>query len=147
MSLDYACITAVVCVCACCATVCLLCFCLLFDNEGMVKKITGAYKVSWHTSSGEEMVADFTPPFRRIDMMAELEKVLGDKLPSPEELNTPESIEKLKRLCAKNNVDCSPPLTAARLLDKLVGDFLEVQCISPTFIINHPVVMSPLSKW
>ena len=113
----------------------------------MVKKITGSYKVSFHTSSGEEMIADFTPPFRRIDMMSELEKVLGDTLPKPDTLHLPESVELLKKICAKHKVECSPPQTAARLLDKLVGDYLEVQCISPTFITNHPEVMSPLSKW
>ena len=39
------------------------------------------------------------------------------------------------------------PRTTARLLDKLVGDFLEVKCLNPTFIINHPQIMSPLAKW
>lgn len=29
--------------------------------------------------------------------------------------------------CKKHNVDCSPPQTTARLLDKLVGEFLESQ--------------------
>lgn len=47
----------------------------------------------------------------------------------------------------KHNVDCSAPRTAARLLDKLVGDFIEVECINPTFITEHPQVMSPLAKW
>ena len=44
-------------------------------------------------------------------------------------------------------VDCPPPRTAARLLDKLVGDYLEETCINPTFITEHPQVMSPLAKW
>ncbi|KAJ4896748.1 Lysine--tRNA ligase [Raphanus sativus] len=39
-----------------------------------------------------------------------------------------------------------PPSTTARLLDKLVGKFLEEKCLNPTFILNHPVVMSPLAK-
>ena len=29
--------------------------------------------------------------------------------------------------CKKHNVDCSPPQTTARLLDKLVGEFIESQ--------------------
>ena len=33
------------------------------------------------------------------------------------------------------------------LLVQLVGEFLEEKCISPTFIINHPQIMSPLAKW
>jgi len=30
---------------------------------------------------------------------------------------------------------------------QLVGEFLEEKCISPTFIMNHPQIMSPLAKW
>lgn len=30
---------------------------------------------------------------------------------------------------------------------QLVGHFLEGQCVNPTFIINHPEIMSPLAKW
>ncbi|THG04341.1 hypothetical protein TEA_018033 [Camellia sinensis var. sinensis] len=29
----------------------------------------------------------------------------------------------------------------------LVGHFLEETCVNPTFIINHPEIMSPLAKW
>lgn len=30
---------------------------------------------------------------------------------------------------------------------QLVGEYLEESCINPTFIMNHPQVMSPLAKW
>jgi hypothetical protein len=43
-------------------------------------------------------------------------------------------------------VVCAPPATTARLLDKLVGEFLESQCTSPGFICDHPEIMSPLAK-
>jgi hypothetical protein len=33
------------------------------------------------------------------------------------------------------------------VLVKLVGEFLEVTCINPTFICDHPQIMSPLAKW
>ncbi|XP_052834039.1 lysine--tRNA ligase [Octopus bimaculoides] len=50
-------------------------------------------------------------------------------------------------LCKKKNVECPTPRTTARLLDKLVGEFLEETCLNPTFIIDHPEIMSPLAKW
>lgn len=34
----------------------------------------------------------------------------------------------------QNNVDCSEPRTCARMIDKLVGEFIEVQCVNPSFI-------------
>lgn len=49
-----------------------------------------------------------------------------------------------------------PPRTTARLLDKLVGDFLEDEMTKkpqpdgtykPAFIMEHPQLMSPLAKW
>lgn len=33
------------------------------------------------------------------------------------------------------------------IIFQLVGEFLEEKCINPTFICDHPQVMSPLAKW
>lgn len=33
------------------------------------------------------------------------------------------------------------------LVPQLVGECLEVTCINPTFICDHPQIMSPLAKW
>lgn len=46
-----------------------------------------------------------------------------------------------------NNIECPPPRTSARLLDKLCGEYIEEKCINPTFITEHPQIMSPLAKW
>jgi len=56
----------------------------------MVKRITGDYKIQYHPEGpeGEAWEVDFTPPFRRLDMMKDLEKELGVALPSPEKLDT-----------------------------------------------------------
>ena len=62
-------------------------------------------------------------------------------------MGSPESAKQLIELCDKHGIECPPPKTAARLLDKLVGHFLEEQCINPTFILDHPQVMSPLAKY
>lgn len=51
------------------------------------------------------------------------------------------------KLCEKHKVDCPEPRTTARLLDKLCGEFVEPCCVSPTFIIEHPQIMSPLAKY
>ncbi|XP_023232776.1 lysine--tRNA ligase-like isoform X1 [Centruroides sculpturatus] len=117
--------------------------------SGMVKSITGSYKITYHPEgpSGKEVEIDFTPPFKRIYMLPDLEKALGVKLPDPDKLSTPESNEFLSSLCIKHEVECPPPRTSARLLDKLVSEFLETQMINPTFLCDHPEVMSPLSKW
>ena len=33
------------------------------------------------------------------------------------------------------------------MMFQLVGEYLEETCINPTFITEHPQVMSPLAKW
>ncbi|CAG8831598.1 35368_t:CDS:2, partial [Racocetra persica] len=116
--------------------------------SGMVKSITGDYKITYHPQGpdGIEMKIDFTPPFKRVSMIETLEKKLDVKFPPASELHTNETNKFLQELCEKHEVECSPPRTNARLLDKLVGEFIEVDCVSPTFITGHPQMMSPLAK-
>ncbi|XP_027758858.1 lysine--tRNA ligase isoform X2 [Empidonax traillii] len=117
--------------------------------SGMVKHITGSYKITYHPDGpdGQAYEIDFTPPFRRISMVYDLEKALGVKFPPTEHFETEETRKFFDNLCAERDIECPPPRTTARLLDKLVGEFLEVTCINPTFICDHPQVMSPLAKW
>ncbi|XP_019087544.1 PREDICTED: lysine--tRNA ligase, cytoplasmic-like [Camelina sativa] len=115
--------------------------------SGMVKELTGGYKIKYHANGYDKdpIEIDFTPPFRRIEMIGELEKVAN--LNIPKDLASEEANKYLVDACARLHVICPPPLTTARLLDTLVGEFLEEMCVNPTFIINHPVIMSPLAKW
>ncbi|XP_063233999.1 lysine--tRNA ligase isoform X2 [Bacillus rossius redtenbacheri] len=117
--------------------------------SGMVKSIHGSYKVVYHPGGPDDegVEVDFTPPFKRMSMFPALEAALGAKLPAPDCLGSPEAAGLLSDLCEKHQVECPPPRTTARLLDKLVGEFLEEKCLSPTFICDHPQVMSPLAKW
>ncbi|KAJ8293247.1 Lysine--tRNA ligase, cytoplasmic [Rhodotorula toruloides] len=116
--------------------------------SGLVKHITGGYKIKYHPEGkeGPEMELDFSTPWKRFNMIEELEKQLGVTFPPGDQLDSPETNKFLRDLCTKHNVDCSEPRTNARLLDKLVGEFIENQCISPSFIVGHPQVMSPLAK-
>jgi lysyl-tRNA synthetase, class II len=106
--------------------------------SGMVKKITGDYKLKYRPDPNKEDVIeiDFTPPFRRVKMIPTLEEML--KVTFPENLDTDEANQFLADLVKKHNVKCSPPLTTSRLLDKLVGEFIEPSCVNPTFIMEHP---------
>ncbi|KHJ95103.1 lysine--tRNA ligase [Oesophagostomum dentatum] len=116
----------------------------------MVMFIHGTYKIQYHPNGpGTEPVmdVDFTPPFKRVNMYEGLEKALGVKLPPPSTLKTEEARQFFDKLCREKNVECVAPRTTARLLDKLVGEFLESTFISPTFLIGHPQIMSPLAKW
>ena len=122
---------------------------LLDMTEQMVSKmvldITGSYVIEYAANEGEKPVMiDFSPPWRRISMMEGLEQATGKKFPP---LDDPNLAKFLEDICAEHDIVCSAPRTVARLIDKLVGHFLEETCINPTFITEHPELMSPLAKY
>jgi lysyl-tRNA synthetase class 2 len=114
--------------------------------SGLCHKIHGKYEIEYQGSK-----INFEPPYKTIDMMEELTNIIKEKLNYSsfclgEDLSSDITIEILKDVCNKLNIKCTEPHTASRLIDRLVGEFIEPQCINPTFIINHPLVMSPLAK-
>ncbi|KAF7047355.1 hypothetical protein CFC21_056295 [Triticum aestivum] len=115
--------------------------------SSMVMELTGSTRIKYHANGTDNppIEIDFTPPYRRIDMMQELKSIAG--LDIPLDLSSDEANKYLAATCEKYGIKCSPPQTTARLLDKITGHFLEATCVNPTFIINHPEIMSPLAKW
>ncbi|KAI9805951.1 MAG: Protein kinase [Sarcosagium campestre] len=115
--------------------------------SGLVKHVTGGFETKYHTQTGEEYSVDWKAPWKRIEMIPALEAATGEKFPPGDELHTDETNAFLKQVLKKTGVECSPPQTNARMLDKLVGEFIEEKCINPTFITGHPQMMSPLAKY
>jgi lysyl-tRNA synthetase class 2 len=115
--------------------------------SGLVKQVTGGTETVFHAQTGEEYRVNWAKPWRRIEMIPALEKATGEKFPPGDQLHTAETNAFLKRVLEKCKVECTPPTTNARMLDKLVGEFIEETCISPTFIVGHPQMMSPLAKY
>ena len=115
--------------------------------SSMVLKINGSYLVKYHPTDNkdEEIEIDFTPPFKRVPIIAGLEERLGIKF--PEDLASEETRLFLDKLCVEKKVECANPRSTARLIDKLVGEFIEIECKNPTFLTDHPQIMSPLAKW
>nr|OQO22810.1 hypothetical protein B0A51_10043 [Rachicladosporium sp. CCFEE 5018] len=115
--------------------------------EGMVQKVCGSLNTEFHTQHDEVYQVNWAKPWKRIEMIPALEEACGEKFPPGETMHTEEFNDFLKRMLKKTNVECTPPLTNARMLDKLVGEFIEEKCINPTFITGHPQMMSPLAKY
>ncbi|KAF2711295.1 lysyl-tRNA synthetase [Pleomassaria siparia CBS 279.74] len=115
--------------------------------SGLVYSVKGSYKTKYHTQDGQEFEVNWEKPWRRVEMIPELERVTGETFPPADQFHTQEFNDFLKKVLKKMNVDCSPPQTNSRMIDKLVGEFIEETCISPTFITGHPEVMSPLAKY
>merc|ERR1712048_1244122 len=112
----------------------------------MVLNIKGSYKVEYHPDGpGKDSIElDFTPPWPRLSMIDEIEKGAGVKI--PRDFESEETRAFLDELCVKHGLEMPPPRSAARLIDKLCGHFIEDKIVHPAFITEHPQIMSPLAK-
>ena len=118
--------------------------------EGLVLELFGTTKVPYHprgkAEHPEEVVEiDFARPWPRYSLVEEIEKRTGYTIPREFELESTRQM--LDTMCRELQVDCGAPRTTARLLDKLCGEYVEKNIVSPAFITEQPQIMSPLAKW
>ena len=86
---------------------------------------------------------NFTLPFRRLDFIPEIEGAIGQSLP---DLSSPDAELEVARLFGTLLLPLPLSPTLPHMLDRLSATYLELQCQEPTFIINQPECLSPLSK-
>lgn len=102
------------------------------------QKVNGTMKVNYQ---GTEI--DFTPPWRRLTMVDAVKEYAGvnfEDIKSDEEAQV---IAKEKHLEFKKDIkDC----TKADVLNALFEEYAEEHMIQPTFIMDYPVEISPLTK-
>ncbi|MFN8443602.1 MAG: lysine--tRNA ligase [Caldilineaceae bacterium] len=101
----------------------------------VAKKLTGGYKLQW---GGHEI--DVTPPWTRITLrnaILDASDIDYEAFPDAEALSN-----EMKR----NKIDHDPKLPWGKLVDKLLSQFVEPNLIQPTFLIDYPRDVSPLSK-
>lgn len=116
-----------------------------------LSKITAALKHTKYQSLEAQVIINtsdtrptgFTNPFRRIDFIPEIEKNIGEPLP---DLKSPDAESKITQLLIDHSISLPTSPTLPSLLDKLSAEMLEHQCTNPTWIINHPECLAPLSK-
>jgi len=117
--------------------------------SSLVYSLYGTYVLNFYPQGKEvpEKVyeVNFEPPYKQVPMIETLEKKLDIRFPQPLEGDVCHNF--LKELLAEKKIECTPPLTTARMLDKLVGEYIEPDLVSPTFITDHPQLMSPLAKY
>ena len=86
---------------------------------------------------------NFTLPFRRLDFVPEIEGALRQPLP---DLSSSDAEREVARLFSTLSLPLPLSPTLPHMLDRLSATYLEPQCQEPTFIINQPECLSPLSK-
>ncbi|XP_075591133.1 uncharacterized protein LOC142598044 [Dermatophagoides farinae] len=113
----------------------------------LVKEVTGSYVITYNPEGLEKPAVeiDFTPPWKTLSFVGEIEKQINAAIPRP--LESDEAVNFMINVCNKYDIELPSPATSCKLLDKLCAHFVESQCHNPTFIIDHPQLMSPLAKW
>lgn len=83
---------------------------------------------------------DLTPPWRRLGFFEALREATGIDLSGLDD--DAEAVA----LAARLGLDDPPPSTCADFLDRAFAKFVQPNLIQPTFILDYPVVLSPLAK-
>ena len=106
--------------------------------EKMLEKVStavnGTTKV---TIAGNEV--DFKAPYRRIGILDAIKEYAGVDVAGM-------GVDELRAVCKKLNVEITPSMGVGKLIDAIFGEYCEKNFVQPTFVIDYPVEMSPLTK-
>ena len=106
--------------------------------ETMLAKISLAVNGTTKVKIGENEV-DFGGTYRRLPILDAIKEYAGVDVKGMDE-------DELRATCKKLNVEIEPSMGKGKLIDAIFGTYCEDKLIQPTFIIDYPVEMSPLTK-
>ena len=106
--------------------------------EKMLEKISLAVNGTTKVQIGEHEV-DFGGTYRRLPILEAIKEYAGVDVKGMSE-------EELRATCKRLNVEITPSMGKGKLIDAIFGEYCEKNLIQPTFIIDYPVEMSPLTK-
>ena len=81
----------------------------------------------------------FKAPYRRLPILEAIKEKTGFDCEGKSE-------EEIRAFCLSKEMDVDETMGKGKLIDELFGEFCEGTFIQPTFIIDYPVEMSPLTK-
>jgi lysyl-tRNA synthetase class 2 len=103
----------------------------------VAEKVNGSTKVKFG-----EYELDFKPPWNRVEMRQGILETSGIDIA---EYKTADAL--FKAIAAKHGNKTPDPKSArGKMIDFLLGEFLEPTLIQPTFLYNYPRDISPLAK-
>jgi len=113
-------------------------FWMMDFTEKMLRKIAlDLYKTETITYAGIEI--DLGSPFKRIGIYDAIKEHTGLDLEGKDEAA-------LRKACAELKIHVNPTMGKGKLVDEIFSTCCERHYIQPTFIIDYPVEMSPLTK-
>ena len=81
----------------------------------------------------------FKAPYRRLPILEAIKEKTGYDLAGKSE-------DEIRQICHELKMEIDDTMGKGKLIDEIFGEFCEGTFIQPTFIIDYPVEMSPLTK-
>lgn len=109
-------------------------------TETMLERVARAISPdgSAQTLVGENTI-NFAGPYRRLTMYDAIREYTGLDAENADEAT-------LRQYCKKEHIEIDATMGKAKLLDEIFGEKVEAHLVQPTFLIDYPVEMSPLTK-
>ncbi|MCS5657269.1 MAG: lysine--tRNA ligase [Dehalococcoidia bacterium] len=107
--------------------------------ESLVSTVAMEVLGTTHVQYGDQLI-DFAPPWKRVDFRQELKDLSGV------DIDAYTDDESLKHRAAELGLDIEPKDGRAKVIDKLFSSYVEPRLAQPTFVLDYPVIMSPLAK-
>jgi lysyl-tRNA synthetase class 2 len=113
-------------------------FWMMEITEQLFEKIALTLHGTTELKVGEKTI-NFKAPFKRISILDAIKENTGIDISGMDETG-------LRDVCKQLKIDVPPTIGKGKLIDELFGATSEHTYIQPTFIIDYPVEMSPLTK-
>jgi lysyl-tRNA synthetase class 2 len=113
-------------------------FWMMEVTEQLIEKIAIALHGSTDVPLGDKTIS-FKAPFKRISIHDAIKENTGIDVGDKDEAG-------LREACKQLKIDVPGNIGKGKLIDEIFGATSEHQYIQPTFIIDYPVEMSPLTK-
>ena len=107
-------------------------------TEKMLEKICLDVNGTTEVKVGDNTIS-FKAPFKRITMIDAINEHTGIDIAGMDE-------EQLREVCRKLDIEADETMGKGKLIDEIFGEKCEGNYIQPTFIIDYPIEMSPLTK-
>ncbi|MEA5405772.1 lysine--tRNA ligase [Arcicella sp. DC2W] len=107
-------------------------------TEEIFEKVALATNGQTKVKVGENEI-EFAGPFTRLTIAGAIEKYTGVNVEGMDEVT-------LREHCKSWGIEVDATMGTGKLIDEIFGEKVEGNLIQPTFIIDYPVEMSPLTK-
>ncbi|MDY5813401.1 MAG: lysine--tRNA ligase [Bacteroides sp.] len=107
-------------------------------TERMIEKICLDVNGTYEVQVGQHLI-NFKAPYRRVTMLDAIKEFTGHDL-------TGKTEDEIRAVCKELKLEVDESMGKGKLIDEIFGEFCEGNYIQPTFIIDYPVEMSPLTK-